>query len=308
MATSTVVDAARQALGPVGVSMPVTFTSTAPVDEQRAAVRRLERAGYRTAWTNEVIGKDALAQLAVLLAATERMAFGTCVANIWARPPQTAHGAAAYLAQAYPGRFTLGLGVGYPQQAESVGREFGGPLATMRDYVTAMDGQTWPPAPDTAYPRILGANGPKMTALAREIADGALPAGLPPEHTARARQLLGPDKLLVVGVSVVVDDDRDRARATARQVVSTWSGRASFRTNLAELGYPAEETAELNERVVDALVAHGGPDTIAAKVRAHLAAGADHVTLLLPIGTEFAPGIDQLAQVAPALADLGGLG
>ncbi|HEY2673606.1 MAG TPA: TIGR03620 family F420-dependent LLM class oxidoreductase [Rugosimonospora sp.] len=305
MAASSVVDAARRALGPVGVSMPVTFTSTAPVDEQRAAVRRLERVGYRTAWTNEVIGKDALAQLAVLLAATERMALGTCVANIWARSPQTAHSAAAYLAEAYPDRFTLGLGVGFPQQAESVGREFGSPLATMRAYITGMDSQTWPPAPDTAYPRILGANGPKMLALAGEIADGALPAGLPPEHTARARQLLGPDKLLVVGQSVVVDDDRDRARATARQVVSTWSDLASFRTTLAELGYPAEEIAERNDRVVDGLVAHGGPDTVAAKVRAHLAAGADHVTLLQPIGTEFAPGIDRWAQIAPALADLG---
>jgi probable F420-dependent oxidoreductase len=179
----------------------------------------------------------------------------------------------------------------------------------MRDYVTAMDGQTWPPAPDTAYPRILGANGPKMLALAAEIADGALPAGLPPEFTARARQLLGPDKLLAVGQSVVVDDDLDRARATARQVVATWSGRASFRSTLAGLGYPVlgypvEETAEVSDRVVDALVAHGGPDAVAAKVRAHLAAGADHVTLLLPVGTEFTPGIDQLARAAPALADL----
>ena len=304
MAPSTVVDAARRALGPVGVCLPVTFTSTAPVDEQRAAARLLERAGYRAAWTNEVIGKDALAQLSVLLAATERMTFGTCVANIWARAPQTANAAAAYLAQAYPGRFTLGLGVGYPQQAESVGRVFGSPLSTMRDYVTGMDGETWPPAPDTAYPRILGANGPKMLALAAEIADGALPAGLPPEYTARARGLLGADKLLVVAQSVVVDDDRDRARETARQMVSMWAGRASFRATLVELGYLAEESAELTDRVVDALVAHGGPDTIAAKVRAHLAAGADHVALLQPIGTEFTPGVERWAQVAPALTDL----
>src|SRR5262245_51001337 len=144
----TVVAEARQALGPVGVCLPVSFTTTPRADDQRSAVRRLEAAGYRTAWTNEVIGKDALAQLAVLLAATERMAFGTCVANIWARSPQTAHGAAAYLAQAYPGRFTLGLGVGYPQQAESVGRKYGSPLSTMRDYITGMDSETWPPAPD----------------------------------------------------------------------------------------------------------------------------------------------------------------
>lgn len=305
MAT-TVVDAARRALGPVGVSMPVSFTGTAPVDEQRAAVRRLERAGYRAAWTNEVIGKDALAQLSVLLAATDAMVFGTCVANVWARPPQTAHGAAAFLAQAYPGRFTLGLGVGYPQQAQSVGREFGTPLATMRDYVTGMDGETRPPAPDARYPRILAANGPKMLALAAEIADGALPAGLPPAYTARARQALGPDRLLVVAQSVVVDDDRARARATARQTVTHWVARPSFRATLIELGHPVEEITEPSDRLVDALVAHGGPDAIADQVRAHRAAGADHVTLLAPIGTEFALGIDRWVQIAPAVRD-GGL-
>lgn len=313
MTSSNVVQAARRTLGPVGACMPVTFTSTAPVGEQRAAVRRLESAGYRAAWTNEVIGKDAFAQLAILLAATGHMAFGTCVANLWARPPQTAHGAAAYLAQAWPGRFTLGLGVGYPQQADSVGREFGRPLSTMRDYVTGMDSETWPPAPDTPYPRILAANGPKMLALAGEIADGALPAGLPPEHTAQARQSLGPDKLLVVGQSVVLDDDRDRARSTARHVVSHWAAQASFRDRLAELGYPAgeitgqttAETTEVSDRVVDALVAHGGPDAVTAKIREHLAAGADHVALLLPIGTEFGPGIDRLTRLAPALTDLG---
>ncbi|WP_051183347.1 hypothetical protein [Nocardia vinacea] len=75
----------------------------------------------------------------------------------------------------------------------------------------------------------------------------------------------------------------------------------SFQAVLAELGYTAEEIAEPNDRVVDALVAHGTPDSIAEKVHAHLAAGADHVTLLLPIGTEFAPGIDRLVHLAPAM-------
>jgi hypothetical protein len=49
----------------------------------------------------------------------------------------------------------------------------------------------------------------------------------------------------------------------------------------------------------------GGPDTVAARARAHLAAGADHVTLLLPIGTEFGLGIDQWERIAPALTDIG---
>ena len=162
----------------------------------------------------------AFVQLAVLLAATERMVFGTGIANIWARPPQTAHGAAALLAQAFPGRFVLGLSVGYPYQAASVGREFGSPVATMRAYLDQMAGPTQLPAPDVAYPMIIGANGPKMLALSGEIADGAMPAMVPPEFTAQARQLLGPGKLLAVGLAVVADADPARAKATARQRVA----------------------------------------------------------------------------------------
>lgn len=177
MPTMTVVKEARRALGPIGVLLPVSMTRLPPVDLQRDAVTRLEQAGYRAAWTNEVVGgKDALVQLAVLLAATERMVFGTSIANIWARPAQTAHAAAALLAQAFPGRFVLGLGVGYPQQAASVGRDFGRPVATARAYLDQMASPTAPPALDAAYPRLIGATGARMLALAGEIADGALPS------------------------------------------------------------------------------------------------------------------------------------
>jgi alkanesulfonate monooxygenase SsuD/methylene tetrahydromethanopterin reductase-like flavin-dependent oxidoreductase (luciferase family) len=80
------VDQARQALGPAGAMLPVTFSNAVPVDIQRGAVRRLERAGYKAIWTNEVLaGKDALVQVAVLLAATERMTFGT--GSGWTGPP-----------------------------------------------------------------------------------------------------------------------------------------------------------------------------------------------------------------------------
>lgn len=242
------IDHARRALGPVGVSLPGSLTTSPPVDLQRDAVRRLEHAGYRAAWTNEVLGKDAFVQLGVLLAETERLVFGTCIANIWARAPQTMHAAAAQLAEAYPGRFVAGLGVGYPEQAASVGREFGYPLATTRDYLQQMDSPTWPPAPDVGYPRVIAANGPKMLELAAEIADGAMPAMKPPEFTAQAREALGPDKLLVVG-----------------------------------------------------LRGDGEPEDISDGVRQHLTAGADHVTILLPMGIDFAAGVSQLEALAPAL-------
>ncbi len=242
------IEAARRALGPVGAFLPVSFTVSPPIDQQRDAVRRLEAAGYPAAWTNEVIGgKDTLVQLGVLLAATDRMVFGTGIANIWSRPPQTMHAAAALLAQAFPGRFLLGLGVGYAEQAESVGRQFGRPLATMREYLDRMNTPTSPPTPDVAYPTIVGANGPKMLALAGELADGALPAMVTPEFTTRARQVLGPEKLLAV--------------------------------------------------FVDTSIGKNDPATIAAAVREHLSAGADHV-MVKPADDDYADGIARLVDLA----------
>jgi probable F420-dependent oxidoreductase len=234
------------------------------------------------------------------------MVFGTSIANIWARAPQTAHGAAALLAQAFPERFVLGLGVGYPHQAASVGREFGRPVATMRAYLDQMSAPTQLPAPDVAYPKIIGANGPKMLALSGEIADGAMPAMVPPEFTAQARQLLGPDKLLVVGLPVAVDADPERAKATARQTVAgRLSAPGTYAATMARLGYSEQEITEVSDRLVDALVGYADAAAIAAKVREHLAAGADHV-MVLPTVTEFADGVDQLEQLAPTLAGVTG--
>jgi probable F420-dependent oxidoreductase len=301
-----VVEAARQALGEVGVVFPVTFTSLPAVPVQQESARALEKAGYGGTWVNEVIGgKDALVQLGMLLAATERMVFGTGIANIWARQPQLAHGAAAMLAQAYPGRVVLGLGVGYPQQAEATGREFGNPVTTMRRYLSTMDEQMWPPAVAAAYPRIVAALGPKMRALAAESADGVLPAGLPPEGTARTREEIGPDKLLVMGMTVVPDQDAARAREGAREYVRSLLGMPGQAGRLARLGFTEREIDEVDNRLVEALVAFGDGEAIAGRVRAHLAAGADHVVLMVPPGGDFETGVAQLVSIAPAVTKAG---
>jgi len=294
------VEAARRAIGPVGALLPVTFTEAPSVHAQRDAVERLEGAGYPCTWTNEVFGKDALVQLALLLGATRHMAFGTGVANVWVREPQTLAAAAGQLAQAHPGRFILGIGVGYPQQAETAGRDYGRPLDTMRDYQRRMGEATWPPVPAADYPRIVAANGPKMLELAAETADGALPAGLPADYTAQARRVLGPDKLLVVGVSVVVDSDADRARETARATVAASLNSPAYAKTVVGLGY----SAEADDRLVDAVVGHGRPDDVADLVRAHLRAGADHVEVMMP-GGDFDGGVAGLEELAPTLMAIG---
>jgi len=294
------VEAARRAIGPVGALLPVTFTEAPSLHAQRDAVERLESAGYPCTWTNEVFGKDALVQLALLLAATRRMAFGTGVANVWVREPQTLAAAAGQLAQAHPGRFILGIGVGYPQQAETAGRDYGRPLHTMRDYQRRMGEATWPPVPAADYPRIVAANGPKMLELAAETADGALPAGLPADYTAQARRILGPDKLLVVGLSVVVDSDLDRARETARATVAASLNSPAYAKTVVGLGY----SADADDRLVDAVVGHGRPDDVADLVRAHLEAGADHVSVMMP-GGDFDGGVAGLEELAPTLMAIG---
>ncbi|MGD0242337.1 MAG: LLM class flavin-dependent oxidoreductase [Streptosporangiaceae bacterium] len=156
--------------------------------------------------------------------------------------------------------------------------------------------------PELSYPRILAANGPKMLALAGEIADGALPILVPPRYTADARQVLGPDKILAVGLTTAVDEDPGRARTAARRFVSETVARpgSPYAANLTRLGYAAEDIAAASDEVVDAIVAWGDPERIAAGIRRHLDAGADHVRLGV-IGPDFQAGLDVLVRLAPAL-------
>ena len=305
MQTSDVIAAARRALGPVGAYLPVSFSTALNIGQHRDAAARLERAGYGAAWVNEGIGgKDVFAQLGILMSATGSLAFGTGIANIWARAAQTMHGGAALLAAAFPERLVLGLGVGYPHQATATGQDFGKPVTTIRGYLERMDVPGFVPAPEAGYPRIIAANGPRMLALAGEVADGAIPAGLPPEYTARARQVLGPDKLLVVGLSFIGGANRDETRAAARARVVGAPGSGEARAALlADLGYAPDDIEAVSDSLVDAMVAHGDPDSVAAKVREHLAAGADHVTLLGD-GSAFEAAMSQLEHVAPALTGL----
>lgn len=210
MSSLRLVEGIRAALGPIGASLPASFTQLPAISEQRSLVRQLEEAGYRAVWLNETVGgKDVLVQAALLLAATDHLVVGTSIANVWARPAVTAHAAAAQLAEAYPGRFVLGIGVGFAAQATLVGREYGPPLATARAYLAAMDTPTAPIAPTAYYARVLGANGPRMMAVAAELADGAMPAMQSAAFTADARRVLGPDKLLVV----LVEAPREPAAA-----------------------------------------------------------------------------------------------
>jgi probable F420-dependent oxidoreductase len=188
------------------------------------------------------------------------------------------------LLEAFPGRFVLGLGISHPWLVEQVrGRPFGPRVATMRAYLDKIDAtHVGPPGAEKRGPRVIGAVGPKMLRLAGERADGALPLGVPVEHTARTRALLGPGAFLGVIQGVVLGPDNASTRHLARNYVAeSLPNRADM---LRGLGYSVDLAGPGADRLVRAMVAWGDEEAIARQAREHLDAGADHVALSV-IGT-----------------------
>src|SRR5918999_1924967 len=178
-------------LGPIGIW-------TSQLDHQPAARARkvaadLERLGFGAIWFPESVGREALTNAALLLSATKRIVIATGIANIYGRDPVTAAAAHRTLAEAYPGRFLLGLGVSHVPLVEQIrGHTYGKPVASMRTYLDGMDHAPYRAITPASRPaRVLAALGPRMLQLAAERADGAHPYFVPPEHTARARKILG---------------------------------------------------------------------------------------------------------------------
>jgi probable F420-dependent oxidoreductase len=300
MLTGDEVGTVRQRLGPVGVWLTMSGATT--IDEERAAVRRMEELGYGSLWGGEVIGgREAFANTAVLLAATDRIVTGTGIANVWARQPATMEGGAATLGAAYPDRFVLGVGISHAPIVERSGQKYEKPLAHMTHYLDGMDAAvSGAPATPRPVPRVLAALRPRMLELARDRADGAHPYFVPALHSARAREALGPDKLLIPEQAVVLQTDAAEARRIARGHMTMYLQLPNYVNSLRHLGYGDDDLADGgSDRLVDAIVAWGDEEDIARRVREHLEGGADHV-LLQPLGG-FPEALGQLEDLAPAL-------
>lgn len=281
--------AVRASLGPIGVWSSAIGRLHA--DDERKALAEIERLGYRTLWLNETV-KEVFAHAGVALAATERTVIATGIANIWMRRPHTMASGAQVLADAYPGRFVLGLGVSHPRFASGYQR----PLAAMREYLDELDGG------GPSAPRMLAALRPKMLELAATRSAGATPYLGTVEHTALAREVLGPEPVLAPELAVVLESDPGRARAAARGYLRMYLELPNYLNNLRALGFADEDFAgDGSDRLVDAIVGWGDVDAIVERVRAHVAAGADHVAIQPVAGADRGVGLDTLAALAPAL-------
>jgi probable F420-dependent oxidoreductase len=253
-------------------------------DEERVAVAGYERLGYRATWFPESLGsKEAFAHAALLLGASPRMTICTGIANIYARDAAAMSAGARTLAEAFPGRFVLGIGVSHAPSVATRGGTYGKPIETMAAYIDAMERAPWSgPGTPERPPLVLAALGPRMLELAAGRADGAHPYFVPVEHTRVAREVLGPEPVLAVEIAAVPDTDPDRNRGVARAFAGRYIALPNYANNLRRLGFTEEDFAGGgSDRVIDAVVARGSVAAIAERVRQHLDAGADHVCVQL---------------------------
>jgi len=274
--------------------------------EERDFARDVERLGYPALWIPEsVVSKEVFVHLALLLGATERLIVASGIANIHAHDPYAMANGARALADAYPGRLVLGIGVSHAPAVKRRGGDYNKPMQQMREYLDLMDGAAYSgPEPAEPAPRVLAALGPKMLELAAERSAGAHPYFVPVEHTSAARVTLGAGPLLATEQAVVLETDPTAARRVARDHMRRYLRLDNYANNLRRLGWAEDDLADdASDALVDAIVAWGGEAAIAARVRAHLEAGADHVCIQPLPGGRLDP-TEQLRALAPSLLSL----
>lgn len=271
------------------------FTDGMSAGEAAETAGFIESLGYSTLWLPDTVGRDPFAHIAWLASQVDRLNFATGIANIFHRHPGPMKQAANTLAEQTGGRFMLGLGVSHgPMVAGLRGLDYSKPLTQMREYLEAMASQPFrgPDVPDV--PIVLAALGPKMLELAGTASDGAHPYWTTPDHTAQAREIMGPDALLCVEQKVCLSTDADAARSAAKAAISIYANLPNYRNNWLRLGFSEDEIEHRDDRFIDAVVIWGDEDRVRAGVQAHYEAGADHVCIQ-PLSVEGPTTLDRRA-------------
>ncbi|MCY3954090.1 MAG: TIGR03620 family F420-dependent LLM class oxidoreductase [bacterium] len=269
-------------LGPIGIWTGMLDQ----VPSARAAefAAEVEELGYGALWIPEAVGRDPFVMATLLLAGTSSIPVATGIANIYARDAMTMANAQRTVAEAFEGRFLLGLGVSHAHLVAGLRKhDYSRPLSYMREYLERMHKAVFfAHGPEDLPETVLAALGPEMLQLSATATAGAHPYFVPPAHAAVARETMGPDAALYPEQMVILDTDPASARELARKSMAIYLGLPNYTNNLLRLGFEQSDigggpSGGPSDRLVDAIVVWGTPEQIEARVREHLDAGADHV-------------------------------
>lgn len=259
------------------------FLDAMTAAESAAFCRRVERMGYKVLWSPEAWGRDPFAHGGYLLAKTDRLIYATGIANIWVRDPMTMAMAAKTLAEIAEDRFILGIGVSHRSLVEDLrGHIYTKPYSYMQEYISRMKSALYRAvAPKAEPPLVIAALHPKMLTLAAREARGTHTYLCLPEHTKRAREVMGPDAWVCPSVIVILEKDAAKARARARQHLSFYAYQENYQRILLAQGFTrADFDNGCSDRLIDTVIAWGGEEHLRERIDAHLAAGANHVCLM----------------------------
>ncbi|MDT5332402.1 MAG: hypothetical protein QOF31_3699 [Mycobacterium sp.] len=251
-------------------------------------LQEIESLGYGAIWAGGSPAAD-LSWVDPILDATTTLQLATGIVNIWTADAGPVSESFHRIDKAYPGRFLLGIGVGHPE----AGHEYKKPYDALTEYLDALDQHGVP-----KDRRVVAALGPQVLKLSARRSAGAHPYLTTPEHTAQARELLGPEAFIAPEHKVVLTTDAEKARAVGRKALEIYLNLTNYLNSWKRLGFTDEDVAKPgSDRLVDAVVAYGTTDAIAARLKEHLEAGADHV----PVQVLTSPD-----KLVPALAELAG--
>lgn len=265
--------------------------------------RQLEEWGYSALWIPEAVGRDSFSIISYMAANTEKLIFATGIANIYARDPMSMNAIHKTVSEIAPERFMLGLGVSHAPLVQDVrGHDYKKPVTTMRNYLEAMAASLYigPMAPEPA-PILLGALRENMLKLSAEKGAGAHPYFVTPEHTAWARNIIGPDALLCPEQMLLLESDPEKARAVARNHMATYVDLPNYRNNLLQFDFDESDFADGgSDKLVDAIVAWGDEEALTSRIQAHWDAGANHVCIqTFKDQSELGPSRSLLERLAP---------
>jgi len=257
----------------------IFFTDGLAAPELASFALRLESLGYDALWVPELFGREPYVTASFVLARTERLKVATGIANVYSHVAIVAAQCRQTLAELFGGRFVLGLGVSHPPMAKAHGLQWVPPVRKMSDYLDAIEGaKLQAPEPEHPAPIWISAHGPGLLKLASQRADGANTYLMPPSHTARAREILGPDKRLNVVVPSCLCEDAATARSTGRKALQIYLPLPAYRRQWLQWGFGDDDFENGgSDRLIDSLLAWGSEQTIRARMQEHLDAGADQI-------------------------------
>ena len=257
------------------------LTDSMPGNQIAAFARKIEQLGYGSFWFPEAFGRDPFALAAHILSVTERLVVGTGIANVWKREPAAMIGAARTIAELFPDRFILGIGISHAPMMAQLGINYAKPVDYMRNYLARMKAAPYTaPRPKSDPPIVIAALMPRMLNLAAAETNGTFPVYITPEQTARIRSALGGEKWICIQQVTILEPDAAKARRAARKVLAFYLTLPNYVASFRGMGFGDADFADGgSDHLIDGLIAWGDEKAIRSRIAAHYKAGATHVAL-----------------------------